>query len=215
MSDQNLKLNSLSRYSKQSPNFILEEYSQCEVPAGCGGVVLRWRNPNVALPLLVKLYAVGKYKAYLDGDPITVGRPLVPFGEHVLAIEISGTDQRYVALVCTATYDEAERDGVRRSRDTGQKVQIATAADGTWKYTTLPPTDDVWKRPEFDDSTWSAMVPKNAWRPPTKSGFDQGKWEAERMAGARAIPIGFNEEASRIWVRRRFHLHRREEPESE
>ncbi len=32
-----LNLNSLSRFSKKSSTMILEVYSHCEVPAGCGG----------------------------------------------------------------------------------------------------------------------------------------------------------------------------------
>jgi hypothetical protein len=33
-----LKLNDLDRYHKRSASLILQEYSHCEVPAGCGGV---------------------------------------------------------------------------------------------------------------------------------------------------------------------------------
>jgi hypothetical protein len=41
MAGKDLRLNSLSRYTKRSPEYVLEEHSHCEVPAGCGGVVLR------------------------------------------------------------------------------------------------------------------------------------------------------------------------------
>jgi hypothetical protein len=57
MPDHKLKLNGLSRYTKQSPRLVLEEYSHCEVPAGYGGVVLRWRNPDQPLPMLVSSFA--------------------------------------------------------------------------------------------------------------------------------------------------------------
>ena len=33
-----LRLNTLNRFRKHSPRLLLEEYSHCEVPAGCGGV---------------------------------------------------------------------------------------------------------------------------------------------------------------------------------
>jgi hypothetical protein len=33
VADRDLKLNSLSRYSKESPLLILEEHGHCEVPA--------------------------------------------------------------------------------------------------------------------------------------------------------------------------------------
>src|SRR5689334_12283743 len=135
MPDRDLKLNSLSRYAKQSPHLILEEYGHCEVPAGCGGVVLRWRNPDAGLPIPVRLYAAGECRAYLDGAPFTEGRPTLAFGEHLLALEISGIDPRYLVLLFSAIYEEKEqRDPVRRSRPTGERARILSAADGTWKY---------------------------------------------------------------------------------
>ena len=73
------KLNSLERFRKQSPRLVLEEHSHCEVPAGCGGVVLRWRNPLAGLPLLVHFYAPGKSTLYLDGREVTqIGNDLPP-----------------------------------------------------------------------------------------------------------------------------------------
>lgn len=55
MPDRELKLNSISRFSKQSPRLVLEEHGHCEVPAGCGGVVLRWRGADD--PIALKLSA--------------------------------------------------------------------------------------------------------------------------------------------------------------
>jgi hypothetical protein len=43
-------LNSLDRFRKHPGQLVLEEHGHCEVPAGCGGVVLRWRNPNPSPP---------------------------------------------------------------------------------------------------------------------------------------------------------------------
>ena len=51
MPDRELKLNSISRSSKQSPRLVLEEHGHCEVPAGCGGVVLRWRGHDDPIPV--------------------------------------------------------------------------------------------------------------------------------------------------------------------
>lgn len=39
---RDLELNSIDRYVKSSPRFVLEEHSHCEVPAGCGGGVWEW-----------------------------------------------------------------------------------------------------------------------------------------------------------------------------
>ena len=44
MPDRQLRINTLSRYRGRPPRLVLEEHNHCEVPAGCGGVVLRWRN---------------------------------------------------------------------------------------------------------------------------------------------------------------------------
>src|SRR5687768_6072864 len=57
VSDHDLKLNGLSRYAKESPRLVLEEYGHCEVPAGCGGVVLRWRNPDQPIPMVVHSFS--------------------------------------------------------------------------------------------------------------------------------------------------------------
>jgi hypothetical protein len=40
------RLNSLDRFRKQPGRLVLEEHSHCQVPAGCGGGVLRRRNPQ-------------------------------------------------------------------------------------------------------------------------------------------------------------------------
>ena len=64
MSEQ--QLNSLERFRKRSPRLLLEQYDSCEVPAGCGGVVLRWRDPHAARPVVVS--AAGG-----TGGPAVVG----------------------------------------------------------------------------------------------------------------------------------------------
>src|SRR5512146_292422 len=92
MPDDDLRLNALSRYSKHSSEYVLEVHSHCEVPAGCGGVVLRWRNPRDAIPVEIRAYTAGDAQCFLDGSPPTSARPLVPYGEHVLAWTITGFD---------------------------------------------------------------------------------------------------------------------------
>ena len=48
--DDDLRVNTLHRFAKHSPTLILHEYSSCEVPAGCGGVVMRWIAPDQDAP---------------------------------------------------------------------------------------------------------------------------------------------------------------------
>jgi hypothetical protein len=70
-----LRLNSLSRYSKQSDEYTLEVHSHCEVPAGCGGVVLRWRNPRLSIPIEIWTYTTGEAQLFLDGNVPASARP--------------------------------------------------------------------------------------------------------------------------------------------
>src|SRR5262245_63731889 len=98
MADRDLKLNSLSRYSKQSPRLILEEYGHCEVPAGCGGAILRWRNPDEPIPMSVRYIYLnnGQPDITLDGKRIGIGSRIpVTFGKHVLTLEIHDIDPAF------------------------------------------------------------------------------------------------------------------------
>jgi hypothetical protein len=92
--ERELRLNSLARYPKSSPLFVLEEHGHCEVPAGCGGVVLRWRNPRAGVPVHMWLYHEGDGALFLDGASLPSARPVVSFGEHVLAFELAVADPR-------------------------------------------------------------------------------------------------------------------------
>src|SRR5947199_1939086 len=104
MSDQQ-QLNSVERFRKQPGRLVLEEHSHCEVPAGCGGVVLRWRNPLAALPVTVHLYAPVKPVCFLDGDELQTGRiDLVP-GRHVAAVLLDNVDLSAGLLMFAATHD--------------------------------------------------------------------------------------------------------------
>ena len=90
MADQDdLRLNTLDRYRKTSRQLALEVHSHCEVPAGCGGVVLRWRNPNSGLLFILHFFVSGKATILLDGKALTSARPLISFGEHVLSLAVT------------------------------------------------------------------------------------------------------------------------------
>jgi len=54
MSSDDLRLNSLDRFRKSKSGLTLEVYSSCEVPAGCGGAVLRWRRPGAPIMVCVR-----------------------------------------------------------------------------------------------------------------------------------------------------------------
>lgn len=208
MAGRDLKLNSLSRYSKESPLLILEEHGHCEVPAGCGGVVLQWRDPQAGVPLVMRLYAGGECTVLLDGTPPPTAQASVPFGDHALGFMVSGFDPAYLVLMFTAANEPPLR---RTSGGANEEpVSIVTADDGSWRYTTEEPRDDGWLRPGFDDSGWPAMVSRPERRPPADPKRDFDKYRVERLAEKGAIGLGVapgtSAGTSAAWIRREFTL---------
>jgi hypothetical protein len=222
MADRELELNALSRYSKDSPRFVLEEYGSCEVPAGCGGVVLRWRNPDTGIPILMSVHVEGEYQAFLDGAPLTSGRPLVPFGDHALALVISNADPRHMLLIFAGVYDEADLGfNLKLSHPTGEHARILSAPDGTWRFTTTEPEGDAWMLPGFDDAGWSKLALNETRPPPDDPKTDWNRWTIEQLQKKGARGLGVAGPASRlrrkreaavpwskVWVRKRFILTR-------
>ena len=163
MPDRDININELSRYVKASPRLVLEEHSHCEVPAGCGGVVLRWRDPAEGLPVELWLLTAGEADGYLDGRKAPNGRPILSYGPHVLATRITGAEvtnhQEFqektsripgilmFAATCETTVDPSKPASSR----------ILSAADGTWKYVLTELPGDQWTQPEFDDTGWPSM----------------------------------------------------------
>ncbi|GIJ66957.1 hypothetical protein [Virgisporangium ochraceum] len=213
MADRDLKLNSLSRYSKESPLLILEEHGHCEVPAGCGGVVLRWRDPRAGVPLLMRMYAEGECTVLLDGQAPPAARTVVPYGEHVLGFVVSGFDPAYLVLMFRMANDPPSR-GVSRPVT---PFQVVTAADGRWRYTVDDPTDGTtdgttdgaWARPGFDDGAWAGLVHRPDRRPPDDPKRDLGSYRVDRLARDGAVGLGVPDEAGAaaaptLWIRHAF-----------
>ena len=211
MSDRELKLNSLSRYQKDSPQFILETHDHCEVPAGCGGVVLRWWNPSLGVPIEMWVYAAGEYEFFLDGKASVSGRPMVSFGQHVLAFRIITAERTQGILMFAGIYDEEARH-TRLSRKTGTAVSILSAAGQGWKDTLSDPGDESWMLPGFDDTNWRDMVEKPVLKP---QGWNHqyNRLIARKAQGLAVEPeslwgrlVGGRRSAGSVWVRKAFSL---------
>jgi hypothetical protein len=211
--ERELKLNSLARYSKSSPLYVLEEHGHCEVPAGCGGVVLRWRNPRAGVPLYMWLYRDGDSwvadgGVFIDGAPPLSARPLVSFGEHALAFKLTVADPRYTVLMFAAFYPPpaGAHVGVRSSAEQDVAVSVLSAADATWRYTADEPAGDAWMHAGFDDSGWPTMTARPDRRPPQDPNRDIGRYSFERLQRLGAAGLGVRAHAGRIWVRRAFEV---------
>ena len=204
MSDRDLRLNSLSRYSKQSPRFVLEEHGHCEVPAGCGGVVLRWRNPAAGVPVGVRLVVDGEATFYLDGVRPVTSRPTVGFGAHTIALRISSPPSGSAALLLACAYNEDDMLDTRLSRRTGIRHLTVSEPDGSWRWSPLEPVDDNWLTTEFDDSDWAPMVEL----PLTAEAEERHDYVIRQLRELGARPLGVDAAVETIWVRKVFTLSR-------
>jgi len=199
------KLNTLDRFRKQSERLVLEEHSHCEVPAGCGGVVLRWRDPFACLPLLVHLYSPGNSELYLDGERVVhTGNDVAP-GEHLFAFVLEDADLSGGLFMFAAFHDQKRGKhlppGVSEA-----PLWLVSAADGCWLATIEQPIDRAvtWIEPAYGDGDWQPLTrsvpsPYPEYREPNAY---RANWCNRYSAAFLALPP--QDGRGRVWVRRRF-----------
>lgn len=208
MAKRDLNLNSLGRYAKQSSRLILEQHSHCEVPAGCGGVVLRWRSEISELPVLMHSFCSGKLKLFIDGQSPDSSLSGISFGDHVLSLLLEEVPKD--AILAVAVVHNAFRVPPI-SQQIGEVLNVLSDADGTWKSTTVQPADDRWMRSGFDDSSWAAL---QAAQPPALEKRTvytrENAWEFSLQmvldTGSKCLRV--TTPTGRMWVRRVFRLSR-------
>jgi len=208
-----LNLNSLFRFSKRSPRLHLEEHSHCEVPAGCGGVVLRWYNPAKGVPVLFNVFTPKPPTALLlNGvSPVSV-RPLLPPGETVLALEFDGVTSAHALLMIAAA---RPADG-QHSIPNDALFLFRSVPDGSWRFSTSVPPDG-WTLPSFDAALWPELVERPL--DPPRSNDYRGSSAFRRLTELGARPLGLPGErggrgvalirnvvgrVKRIWIRKAF-----------
>jgi hypothetical protein len=187
---------------------VLEAYGHCEVPAGCGGVVLRWRNPLAAVPLTVRLYTPVAAPSFLDGAELETGLVNVTPGPHVVAVALSGVNLSAGLIMFAALHEPRAARTPGPTRVTEQPVKVLSAGDGTWKFTLTPPAGDGWKSAGFHDPTWGALaavdIPKLDWK-------QYGAIEQHNCAYLKAGGLGLPNPPKRkkvgdVWVRKVFEV---------
>jgi hypothetical protein len=213
------RLNSLDRFRKQSERLILEQHSHCEVPAGCGGVVLRWRNPMALRSVVIWVYTAGPAACFLDGAGVETGHIDLAPGPHVLAVALDKVDLS-AALLMAAVIPAA--DDVWKPSTTGPSEppwKLVTGAGGSWKFTLQPPGEG-WNTSPFDDSTWTALVKVPT---PSLNPTDQGGYACRTCAEHGAKCLGLPDTLRRplaggvqsaaanlsprnVWIRKVFEL---------
>ncbi len=141
--DEALRLNTLHRFQKHSPRLLLQEYSHCEVPAGCGGVVLRWLEREEGLPVMLRVASLAPAattKVWLDGRNVSdVSTFELKAGTHVLALELRELPRPGTPLLV--------RVDINLPRDNG--TLLRSAPDHRWWVSSEAPAAD-WLTEEFE-----------------------------------------------------------------
>lgn len=215
-----LNLNSISRFSKHSPHLHLEEHGHCEVPAGCGGVVLRWYNPAKGVPVLLNAYwGTAPAALLLNGVAPISARPLVSLGRVVLAMHFDSTRptarRRHwwparVTDQALFMFAISRPDSGSYSMTDKSLFVARSVPDGSWRFSVTPPPDP-WVLPAFDAAGWPELVDRPL-DPPKED--DYGRSNAFRSLtelGARPIGLPFSHTGP-AWVRKVFTLEQETRP---
>jgi hypothetical protein len=197
------RLNSLERFRKQPVRLVLEEHGHCEVPAGCGGVVLRWRNPHATVTVTLYLYTPVKADCRLDGTAFQTGNIDLAPGRHALTVALADVDLSGPLLMFVAAHDPVKRQPLRPAGVVERPFKVVSLADRTWKFTAQPPPED-WAAPDFEDGAWPALaevaVPKLTWQ-------DHGSWQCHECARQGAACLGRGGRGKgHLWVRKVFEV---------
>lgn len=193
--DEALRLNKLHRFAKYSPKLVLHEYSHCEVPAGCGGVVLRWLDPSTGRPCIVELGVAGlRGSVWLQGEPVPSAICNVKDGACVLAVELTRGETREPAELGAQPFTVHVRpDGQWRVELIGADARFALTYDA-------PP--DGWQAPGFDDLAWPAAPACPAEVIAGLEKYTQRRFATAVAEGERVLVVEAGRE--RAWLRVTF-----------
>jgi hypothetical protein len=208
MSDE-LQLNSLDRFRKDPGRLVLEEHGSCEVPAGCGGVVLRWRMPRPALSIILYCYHAGQGTWWLDGAELSNSRVDLQPGRHVLGCGLRGVDLSNALILFAAVAESPPSARPRPERPRLPDFKVVSAADDTWKFSLNPPSD--WLLLSFNVGTWPSLVDAAL---PNFTRNEPGLFLSQRSIRRGAACLGLPREhateagATRgsVWIRKVFEV---------
>jgi hypothetical protein len=188
--DDDLRINTLHRFAKHSPRLVLHEYSHCEVPAGCGGVVLRWIDPVKGEPVMVRLMVSdAEASCWLDGEPVPSQIALLPAGRRVLAVHLRREKPG------------AQPFTVGIFRDDDFDTDLIRLGGPRWRCATAPPgVDDGWTAPGFDDAAWREAPLASAALLAAQSSWQQRAFENAASAGQPVFAL----DADELWLRVAF-----------
>jgi hypothetical protein len=180
-------LNSLNRFRKRPGRLVLEAHGHCEVPAGCGGVVLRWRNPHAIQPVMMWLWTPVKPACFIDGVAQNRIRFDLSPGRHAFAATLPSPPLTAgLILLWIGPGDDVGQPG-EPTDVTERAWTCVTADDGTWRFRLDDPGGDDWMTTAFDDRDWPALVEAPA---PQLERGEEGAYQSARCLEHGAICLG-------------------------
>jgi hypothetical protein len=197
-------LHSLDRFRKRSGRLVLEQHSS-EVPVGCGGVVLRWRNPQAAVPLSFSVYSPGKVTVLAGGLEITETGLDLPPGTHQVALAIEDVDLAGGLFMLVVWHDPKRYERLKELDGLKEVVwKVVSEPSGAWRAT-LDEPPPAWTQADFDESGWRGLTRKRA--NPRLDWRQQGAWQAHRCndLGASFLMLDSKVKGEgKVWVRKRL-----------
>jgi hypothetical protein len=200
------QLNSLDRFRKRPNKLVLEEHGHCEVPAGCGGVVFRWRSPDAGVPVTVHVYTPFEADIHLDGKTERSPTGLLALGPHVLGVSMTAVDLPEGLIMFAATHSPKEWQKVLPGGVVEVEMNVVSTDDGTWKYFFGQP-GTTWATLSFDDTRWDRLVRVAA---PASTSNQPNSYQVQACAARGAVCLGLprprRATSGRIWIRKVFEV---------
>ncbi len=207
--EEDLRLNTLHRFQKHSPRLTLQVHSHCEVPAGCGGVVLRWVNPDAGFGAVIHVQPGEGAEAWVDGARVTTTLLTLSYGEHLLALRV----------VPVAVTVRSRRPKILGGGDrTGRPFVCAVTSDGPRFPATAPATasshrgwrasptsSPAWTEPGFDDRAWKDLGASALDVERSDSNLRWRIGSLVRDTGAQVLELP---DAPEVFIRHRFQVSR-------
>lgn len=186
-------INRFRRYEKESDRLILEEHS-----AGCGGILLRWRNAVDGDPVRLMLAHSGEATLFIDGKEAKSHRMILSVGSHQLAIRVTqpmDAPQMFGLVGLpddpdSSYYDEVVVPG------------LATGQPG-WRFKQVIDADDRldWIQPEFDDQDWLELPTTSL----SEDNYDHWKYRhVQRLGGVLLNTEPSSGGYQELWARKAF-----------
>jgi hypothetical protein len=185
--DDDLRINTLHRFAKHSPKLILHEYSHCEIPAGCGGVVLRWLDPAAGRPIMIRVQSPGtRCDVWFDGEELSSSMANMGRGSHVVALRLERSEADWQPFGLDVQFDSRRESAV-------------VAGSMHWRCSFTRPADG-WFAYDFDDRAWPEPPRAQVAQLATKSKWVKSSY-TERIERGEDV---FRLDDAELWVRVAF-----------